>query len=422
MPRTVDRVGPNDLMQMALDVGPSPMHIGAILVLDRAVDPDAVITSIGARLVAVPRMRQRLVRVPLGCGGPIWVDDAEFAARRHVDTISAGRGGGERTLLEEAVRWYARPLPTDRPLWRATVISDLPGGRAAVVLAVHHVLADGIGGLALLAGLVDGAPEPAPAQPRPMPRRRALVADAWGTRLRALAEVPRSLRALRPARRELGGATRATPCSLNQPLSPQLRVAVVRTDLGRLRESARSQGATVNDAALAAVTRAVGELLARRGEEIDQLVVSVPVTGGATDRTENRVGVMPVTVPLDADLAQIAALTRARKGAARGQSTTLTRPVFRLLGTLGVLRWLFRRQRMVNTFLTNVRGPERTLTFVGAEVIDLVPLGIVSGNVTVAFTLLTYAGTLTIAVAADPVACRDLDVLVELLQQELDRV
>lgn len=30
------------------------------------------------RVRGVPRLRQRLVRVPPGCGRPVWVDDADF--------------------------------------------------------------------------------------------------------------------------------------------------------------------------------------------------------------------------------------------------------------------------------------------------------------------------------------------------------
>ena len=58
----------------------------------------------------------------------------------------------------------------------------------------------------------------------------------------------------------------------------------------------------------------------------------------------------------------------------------------------------------------------------GATVADVIPLGIVSGNVTVAFTVLSYAGTLTVGIAAEPTACPDLDDLQELLQAGLDEL
>ena len=423
----VDRVGPDDLMQGALDVGPLPMHVGAVLVLGAPVDLDGVRRALGERIAAVPRMRQRLVRAPLGCGGPIWVDDVAFDLSRHVTAVACQPPGDEAALLEAAVRGYTRVLPTGRPLWRATLVTGLADRRSALVLVVHHMLADGIGGLALLADLADGTPTVAGPFPLPRPSRRALAADAWRSRATVLTRTLSALATLRPATRELGRAPRAATCSLNQRLHPRLRIAVVRSDLQGVLTAARGRGGTLNDAVLAAVAGALGALLTMRGENVRQLVISVPVTArsdaSAPDaRVVNRVGVMPVTVPTTGPqrVERVAEITRARKGAARGSSSALTRPAFRLLASVGVLRWLVRRQRMVNTFVTNVRGPEQRFAFVGAEVTDVIPLGTVSGNVTVAFTVLSYAGVLTVAVAADPVACPDLDALQARLQLELD--
>jgi WS/DGAT/MGAT family acyltransferase len=425
---TVERVSPDDLMQRALDVGPLPMHVGAVLVLGSAVDLDRARQGLGERIGAVPRMRQRLVRTPLGCGGPIWVDDVTFDLSRHVTALGCPSPGDEAALLEVAVQSYTRELPMDRPLWRATLVTGLAEGRSALVLVVHHMLADGFGGLAMLSGLADGSPTIARPFPRPRPSRRALAADAWRSRLSGLRRSLAALGTLRPAARELGGAPRAAACSLNRRLHPRLRVVLVRADLARVLAAARSRGGTLNDAVLAAVGGALGNLLELRGEDVRHLVISVPVTGGSPDasapdaRVVNRVGVMPVAVPVAGPrrLERIAEITRARKSAARGSSSALTRPAFRMLAAIGALPWLIRRQRMVNTFVTNVRGPERRLALLRAEVTDIIPLGTVSGNVTVAFTVLSYAGTMTVAIAADPVACPDVDGLRALLQGELD--
>ena len=46
----------------------------------------------------------------------------------------------------------------------------------------------------------------------------------------------------------------------------------------------------------------------------------------------------------------------------------------------------------------------------------------ISGNVTVAFAVLSYAGTLTITLVADPTACPDLAEMRKGLQAELDAV
>lgn len=425
----IDRVSPNDLMQRALDVGPLPMHVGALLVLDGTPDLSAVRAAIGARLGALDRLRQRLVRTPPGFGRPVWVDAAPDLTA-HVSAVPCPTPGDEAALLEVAVAHYTTPLPPDRPLWRAVLIPGLTGGRSALLLVLHHTLTDGVGGLALLAALADDAHPPAPRPfPRPAPGWRALAWDAWSERARGLAQAAATLRALRPAATELGGGgrPRATPCSLLRPLRPALAVRMCRVPLEPLLASARAHGATVNDAVLAAVVRTLGTVLEGRGEPVEDLVVSVPVTSRTAGAAgTNRVGVMPVALPTRGDvvdlMTRVAAVTGPRKGASRGSSTALSRPAFRLLAALGVLRPLVRRQTMINTFVTNVRGPADRLRLAGAVVAEVLPLGIVSGNVTVAFTVLSYAGTLTVAVAAEPAACPDLDALHGLLQDDLARL
>ena len=45
------------------------------------------LTSSSALTPALPRLRQRLVRTPFGCGGPVWVDDPDFAVGHHIEEL-----------------------------------------------------------------------------------------------------------------------------------------------------------------------------------------------------------------------------------------------------------------------------------------------------------------------------------------------
>jgi diacylglycerol O-acyltransferase / wax synthase len=79
-----------------------------------------------------------------------------------------------------------------RPLWSATFITGLADRGTGLVIVMNHVLADGIGGLAVLARLVDeiaGLPPGNPERARfpvPAPRARALAADARVTQIAAM--------------------------------------------------------------------------------------------------------------------------------------------------------------------------------------------------------------------------------------------
>lgn len=428
----VEQATPIDMMELASDMGPASSQVGAVLVLDSParLTVAAVRRALADRIRTVPRLRQRLVGTPPGCGRPVWIDDPGWDIALHVHASCCPAPGDEAALLAVAAEVVTRPLPADRPLWSATLVNGVASGRCALVLVFHHVLADGMGGLAVLARLVDGAASTARHPfPRPRPPWRLLAREVWAGRVRALGGLGRVPARLREAGAELRpGATRPAPrCSLNRPVGARRRFGVTRADLGRVRAVGHRHGGTVNDVVLAAVGGALRTLLHRRGEDADHVVASIPVSGrseATVARLGNQVGVIPVEVPTTgtavARLEAIAPATRARKTSSRAASATVLAPVFRTLAALGVLRWLVERQPLVTTFVTNLRGPEAPVTFLGATVSQIVPLNALNGNVAVAFAVLSYAGTLVTTVAADTDAFPDLDVLVDALQHELD--
>ena len=414
----IERATPADLTQLASDLPGSPMQVAAVLVLGATPELDAVREAIGVRVQAVPRLRQRLARTPFGGGRPVWVDDPEFDVRHHVTAVKA-RG----TLLGIVADRVNRRLPRDRPLWSATLVTALPDGQAALIMVLHHVLADGVGGLAVLGRLVDGSPAtPAAGFPRPAPSRRELLLDAARLRLRAMTR--------RPAIPLLGQAVPRSPrSSLNRPIGDHRSLAVARADLAAVQRVAHAHGATVNDVLLTAVSGALQAVLRLRGENVDRFVLSVPVSARrttTTDRLGNQVGFMPVPVIVAGDqyqrLAAVARTTRARRPADPAASAALIRPLFRALAALGLFRWFAGRQRVVTTMVTDLRGPGTRLSFLAAPVTEVIPVSPITGNVTVGFAALSYAGTLTVTITADPDRCPDLPFLQVRLQGELDRL
>ncbi|MHA6781923.1 wax ester/triacylglycerol synthase domain-containing protein [Pseudonocardia saturnea] len=419
------------MMSLAAERGSTPMQVGAVLTVEAGagLDPELVVQAIAHRITAVPRLRQRLMTVPWGCGRPVWVDDRHFAVGNHFSVLPCPPPGGERAVLEIAADMLGARLPRDRPLWAATWVLDTGQGSSALIVVLHHVLADGIGGLAVLAGLVDdGADSPDSAFPRPMPSRRRLAVDAMLDHLRGAARLPVALRRLR------GGASQLRPVisrrlartSLNRPTGPHRRFTCVRVDLDEVHRAAHRHGATVNDVVLSAIAAALHRLLARRGEHVDDIVISVPFsTRRHTTAHElgNRSGVIPLRVPGTGGparrLTSLAATTRAARTARRGASTALLSPLFRVLAAAGLYRWFIDRQRRIHTFVSNLRGPESRLVFAGCPITDIVALSSAMGNVTVAFAVLSYAGRLTITLVADPDTCPDVSALRDLVEEEL---
>jgi hypothetical protein len=93
--------------------------------------------------------------------------------------------------------------------------------------------------------------------------------------------------------------------------------------------------------------------------------------------------------------------------------------VFRAAAALGAYRWYMNHQRRLHTLVSHVRGPGQPVMFAGATVSAIIPVAVAeSGNLTVAFEVLSYADTLTITAVADSDHFPDLTTLADGLRAE----
>ncbi len=279
----IERASTADLALLAMESGSAvPEHLGALIVLDTGptFDVESAQRVLAERIRAVPRLRQRLVRLPYGCGRPVWVDDPGFDATQHVRLRRCPAPGDEQTLLDVAAEVISEPLPWSRPLWAAVLVPDLVDDRVGLVLVLHHVLADGVDGLAILARLADGAePGPTRAFPQPCPTRRRLAAEALLSGLRSIGRFRAGGRVFRTSAAVGGPVPRAVACSILQVAGTRRRFAVARTDLVALHAAGRRHDATVNDVLLTAVGGALRTLLEGRGEHVETFRIAVMVAG-----------------------------------------------------------------------------------------------------------------------------------------------
>jgi diacylglycerol O-acyltransferase / wax synthase len=441
----IERASPNDVVTLATDRGPAPMNIGAILIIDAASDLDfsTVRSILEGRLSRVPRLRQRLLKMPFGCGRPIWVDQADFDLGRHLSqTVLPSSPGAsvdpdeasDQLVLEIAADLVCTPLPRHLPLWAARWVTDLAHDRAALILVMHHAMTDGVAGLAVLGALGDDGTIPVMDPfPQPPPPLRSVAAAAWRDRAAALTTVPSRLRSGRQGLRELGIRARrpklAARTSLNRPTGPRRRLTIVELPLMPLLEVAHRRRCKLNDLVLVAVTGALAAILRLRGEQPSELVVSVPISARRTataDQLGNQTGVVPLAIPTlsdqDARLRRIAAMSHSRTGMTRGASAGPMGLVFRAMGALRIFQVFIDHQRLVHTFVTNVRGPQAPVHFAGHPITTVIPLAITPGNVGVCFDILSYAGSLVVTVVADPNLVPEQDLLTSLLAEELAQI
>ncbi len=422
----IDRVSGDDLTALASD-GTVRMQVGAALFLRTPPGwtPSSLMAALAGRVLAVPRLRQRLVHLPLGLGRPIWQDMPGFRPEDHL--AMAVCEGGHQGVLDLAADVLVVPLRSDRPLWTALLVTGFAKDEAALVIVLHHVLADGMAALAILRELASDIVGEPPSPLAAAPGRRALLGDNLRGRLTGLRELPDRLVRLVAAVAVLGSrGTPAARTSLNRPTGVRRRVLVVACSLAQARSAARAAGATINDLALAVIAEGFAGLAASRGERLDHVVISVPVSArrsAESDALGNQVGVIPLSIPASGDRARrlrsIAGLTARAKRLPPAASSAIIGPGFRWLGRLGLFRWFTNRQRLVHTFASNLRGPAEPIRLAGLEVGRIVPLSVTTGNIAVAFGTFSYAGELSLIVTADPDLVPDLGRLESLLRQAL---
>ena len=407
-----ERMSVFDLAELAADVGPNPRTIGVLLELDGpAPELSAIRVAVGARLGLVPRLAQRMLRVPIGAGRPVW-EDVAVDLDHHV----RARTTEAADLLDVTAAILAEALDPTRPWWTLTVV-DLPAERrSALVWSSHHAMADGPSLLRAVLAVVQDGPERVLARREPVPGRGRLACQAWVARAASLGgvvQLPQRLVGLR----ELGASsgTRVPASPVNRPVTAGYVLRTVEVDLAALRAGARSCGATVNDALLWAWGVAMHRRLASAGLAGTPVVVSCTVTV-PSDAIENRVGAVRFEVPapgrsVAVDLAALAGDTRRRKRRITGATWWLTAQVFRAVGALGMYRRFVDRQRSITTLLTNMRGPADPLWVLGRRVTRAVPLATLVGNVTAVTAALSCGGELVVTVMCAPEAAPFADEL-----------
>ncbi len=145
-----------------------------LLLLDRPPESGRLRAAAARAVEAVPRLRQSVVDAPLDLARPRWEDDPTFDLDFHVRRYALSHSDGVtqhadlKDLFHTIGPIYERPFDRTRPLWELIEI-DGPGEGAAIFFRLHHSVADGVGGNAILAALTDASPNEAPASVHEQP-------------------------------------------------------------------------------------------------------------------------------------------------------------------------------------------------------------------------------------------------------------
>jgi WS/DGAT/MGAT family acyltransferase len=305
------------------------------------------------------------------------------------------------------------------------------------LFVLHHAVADGLRGVALLGALLDATPTPETDvgswSPSPPPARATRMLDATRMHLREAAalgrdvlRLPRDLARTWPATRAMLAATRGrvTRTELAREVGPTRRLIVIQRPLAPLREVGHRHGTTLNDVILAAVTRGLRDWLRARGLDPDDATVRVSVPVGARGNNETGILLVPLPVSIDdraARLANVAQTTRTAKATyANGTGPRWNLPALPRSLARAWIRW-FRTHgnARITAYVTNVPGPPAPLFLGDARLLSAVPIGPVFAGVALSVAVFSYAGALSIGVHLDG-EVPDAEILADGIARELD--
>ncbi len=421
------RLSNADVAWLHMDRPTNLMVINSVLLFDERLDWERLTEVVRTRLVETyPRFRQRVVESRLRPGGPHWEDAPDFDLSCHLHRRGLPIPADVNALQALVGDLASVPLERSKPLWDMYFI-DGPGRGSAVIVRMHHCIADGIALAQVLLSLTDASPS-APGEHRAQPPAGGGQRDSW---LRTAVGVP--LAVLREGRRTatnplhalelaegLAADARALAKLLFTPADPSNLLKQGRgaargvawsrpLSLAQAKAVAHAQGGTVNDVLLAAVSGALRDYLLAHGQEPQAIRAMVPVNLRARDRPAarelgNRFGLVFLTLPVD--LAGRRERLHELKRRMDEIKDSPEGPVsYALLETVGLAPPEL-ESRLVDVITakatavtTNVPGPREPVFLAGSVLRTVLVWAPTAGSVGMSVSIFSYSGKITVGAA-----------------------
>jgi WS/DGAT/MGAT family acyltransferase len=450
-----------DAAFLQLETPSTPMHVGALFVLEPASDQDRRTffrrfrKEIGERLGRSEVFTRRVVSLPFNVANPFWAD-GEVDLDYHVRRTELPAPGSQHQLEECVADLHAPLMDRSRPLWELHVIEGLEGGRVALYVKTHHAGLDGASAQLYLKSFVDTARHPdrgARRKAAPPPAEHPAFRDVLTAGLRHQASetlrLPRAivgaagsaaeaLRGLRQGLAELAAGKATAPRTpLNVAITGERSFASVACGLGEVRQVARAHGATVNDVILAACSGALRRwLMLHDALPAASLVTAVPFSTREEGDVSQSIQVSFISIDLHTGIEDAHERLRAihdsaaaaKAGAAKVKAMMPEDlPSVGLPWLLGGLARLISSAELVarlplptNVIISNVAGPPVPIYVAGAKAVTYTPVSIPYHGCALNITVYSYDGRLFFGLTGARSALPDLRDLAEGVKVELE--
>ncbi len=461
-----ERMSKVDTAWLRMDCPSNLMMINGVWTVSPGIALEALRERIQERLLQYPRFRQRVVE---DAAGATWVDDQRFDIAAHVQSARLPRrkGQSQQAALQQFVGDLAtQPLDPKRPLWHFYLVEDftgddgLPG--SALVVRLHHCIADGIALISVTMSIVDGGAEPPKRRKKAPASAEDWIADTLikpftGMTVKALDMVgesaAKSLHVLldpeKAVQHGLAGSMDAARLGY-QLVSDAAALALMPDDsptrlkgvpgnakrvawcpplpLDDVKAIGKALNCSVNDVLLSCVAGAIGGYLRQHGDDTtgQEIRAMIPVNLRPIEeawKLGNHFGLVPLVLPIGIENpVERVYEVRSRMQALKGSTQPLL--AFGLLAVAGLLikpaqdALLNLFSRKTTAVMTNVPGPREPIHLCGARVTQCMFWVPQSGNVGLGVSILSYGGGVQFGVITDTQLCPDPQQIIDAFAPE----
>ena len=457
-----------DTAWLRMDSDANLMMIVGVAMLHPAVSVAALKRALAARLLVYSRFRSRVVSDLAGA----WWQLQEVELDDHVIHTSLpahARGSSNKAALQTLVATLAqRRLDPDKPLWQMHLVDNCTGEdgvtRQALVIRIHHCIADGIALIGVFMSLFDGAPDATDYQPRPqsaaaddkpwsqitLPIAAAsikaidltsgMLSKSLGM-LTDLDRLPAQLATLGQTAVQLAGdAIRLGTMDEDSPTRlkgrPSGKKHVAWSEplaLDEVKTIGKAFGCSINDVLMASVAGALRAYLRAKGDAVDadcEVRAMVPVNlrkASRRQRLGNAFGLVPLVLPVGIEdpVARLYEVRR-RMNELKGGYTALV--AMSVLGVLGATPKLVQTEiqgyfsSKATAVMSNVPGPQTPLYLAGSKLEQCMFWVPQSGDIGIGVSILSYNGGVQFGIVTDDALVSDPERVIARFAPEFEKL
>lgn len=429
----------------------SPMHVGSVAIIEGKLEFEDFKKTILSRIHQIPKLRQRLMFVPMSIDTPYWVDDPEFNVDLHMQHVALPEPGGWQELRRMASAEFSKPLDRSRPLWNflfvegLDTLSQVPKGSVAIISKIHHAAIDGMAGAGMLSLIFDMSPQvkdpkpPKPWRPRSLPNEISLITKSAVSFAKDPFKFPKILATTASATVKSGVLNRiqsvklptapfsAPNTPLNGIISAQRKWNTTLLEFDRVKKLKNVMGTTLNDVILAICAGALRRYLDEKGKLPKKpLVAMVPISTRSKEENQtegNKLSAMLVQLAtqIEDPIERLEAIHentirgKTYQGAIGAKSLSNLAEVvpFGVANQAARLYSRFNVAKMhnpvFNVVITNVPGPQIPIYIQGHKLHSVMGMAPIIDGMGLIITVFSYNGKISISPTSDARSMPDIN-------------